>query len=232
MQDIWHGLYEAFFLLLQLDSSVVDAALRTAFVSSLAVMIATLVGVPIGLLLGQRNFFGRTFLVLTSRAAMGLPTVLIGLTCYCLLSRKGPLGDLQLLYTEPAIIFGEFFLALPIIVTWTHSAYRSLDPAIVETTISFQASWWRRTLTLLSELRSPLLLAILTAFGRCATELGIAMLVGGNLKSTRTLATSTALETSRGEFSRGIAMGLIMLLLAVIVALAIAFFNREEEHPK
>jgi len=105
-------------------------------------------------------------------------------------------------------------------------------PAIVETMISFQASWWRRTLTLLSELRSPLLLAILTAFGRCATELGIAMLVGGNLKSTRTLATSTALETSRGEFSRGIAMGLIMLLLAVIVALAIAFFNREEEHPK
>ncbi|MFT5523574.1 MAG: tungstate transport system permease protein [Pirellulaceae bacterium] len=229
MQDISQGLYEAFLLLLQLDSAVLDAAIRTIFVSGSAVAIGTFVGVPIGLVLGQHKFFGSSFLVLLFRAAMGLPTVLIGLTCYCLLSRRGPLGDLGLLYTEPAIILGEFFLALPIIITWTHAAVRSLDPTIIETTITFRASRLRRVFTLLSELRDPIVLAVLTAFGRCATELGIAMLVGGNLRSTRTLATSTALETSRGEFSRGIAMGLIMLLLALVVTMAIAALHREEK---
>ena len=161
---------------------------------------------------------------------MSVPTVLIGLLCYAMLSRRGPLGELDILYTSWGILIGEFLLAVPIIVTWTHGAICGLDPRVMETALTLGAGPVRRWWTYLSEARMGIALAMLTAFARCFTELGIALLVGGNIKfRTRTLTGATALETARGEFARGVAMSLILLFMAVIVTVLIAWLGRQEK---
>jgi tungstate transport system permease protein len=171
----------------------------------------------------------RSLILVLFRAGMSVPTVLIGLLCYALLSRRGPLGGLDLLYTPVGILLGEFCLALPIVVTWTHGAICGLDPRVGETAFTLGAGRLRRWRTCLSEARLGVMLALLTAFARCFTELGIAMMVGGNIKfRTRTLTTATALETARGEFARGVAMSLILLGLAAVVTVLVAWFGRRE----
>lgn len=230
MEMITDGLAEAFQLLLGRDPLVLSAAVRSLWISTAAVAVAGVIGIAIGSLLARTKFFGQSIFVLLFRAGMGMPTVLIGLLGYALLSRRGPLGGLDLLYTPWAIIAGEFCLALPIIVTWTHAAVRNLDPRVAETALTLGASPLRRWRTYLSEARLGVILSLLTAFARCFTELGIAMMVGGNIKyRTRTLATATALETARGEFARGVAMSLILLAMALAMTLLIAWFARPEK---
>ena len=221
------GIRDAVQLLLQLDASVIDAAMISLWVSLLAVFAASVVGVGIGLLLARHKFRGRVILVGMFRVGMSVPTVLIGLLCFGMLSRRGALGEFGLLYTTWAIVIGEFFLALPIITTWTHGAIVRLDPRVAETAFTLGAGNLQRTLTYLNEARLAIVLAVLTAFSRCFTELGIAMMVGGNIPGrTRTLTTATALETSQGEFSRGVAMSLILLMIALLVTVAIAAIDR------
>ena len=157
---------------------------------------------------------------------MGIPTVLIGLVGYALLSRQGPLGMLELLYTPVGIVLGEFALALPIIVSLTHAAIANLDPRVHETAVMLGASGWQRLKTYLGEARLAITLALLTAFARCFTELGIAMMIGGNIKSiTRTLATATTLETARGNLSRAVAMSLVLLLMAIAMTTLISLLS-------
>ena len=229
MDLIGQGIFEALELLLRRDPLVLDAAGRSIWISTLAVATAGGLGTALGLLLARIAVPGRGLIVLLCRAGMGLPTVLIGLIGYALLSRRGPLGELDLLFTPWAIVAGEFCLALPIVITWTHGALTRLDPRVAETARTLGAGPLRRALTYLSEIRLATALALLTAFSRCVTELGIAMMVGGNLKfRTRTLATATALETAQGEFSRGVAMSLILLLLALVVTLVLGLLGRSE----
>jgi len=187
---------------------------------------------PAGSLLARRRFVGRSLLVLFFRAAMGMPTVLIGLVGYALLSRRGPLGALDLLYTPWGVVAGEFALALPIVICWTHAAIGSLDPRAAETALTLGAGPWRRGVTYLSEARLSIILALLTAFARCFTELGVAMMVGGNIKfRTRTIATATALETARGEFARGVAMSLVLFVMALLVMALVGRLGAAEKRP-
>ena len=229
MELIRQGVQDACQLLLSADEQVVDAAIRSLWISSCAVLLATLIGLPLGTLLARRSFPGRSAAVLISRASMAFPTVFIGMVCYALFSRRGPLGLFELLYSPWAIVFGELLLALPIVVSISHGAIRSLDDRVGETARTLGAGVVRRWRTYLSEARVGVTLAILTAFSRCVTELGIAMMVGGNIRDrTRTLATATALETGKGEFARGMAMGLILLVLATGVTIVIVVLSREE----
>jgi len=231
MELIWEGLRDAFRLLLHLDPLVLDATARSLFVSVVAVGLATLVGLPLATLLARVSFPGRALIVLVCRAGMALPTVFVGIVCYALLSRRGPLGPLDLLYTPWAIVFGEFLLALPLIVSIGHGAVTALDRRVGETAWTLGAGPLRRWRTYVSEARVGVTLAVLTAFSRCATELGIAMMVGGNIKHrTRTLASATALETGRGEFGRGMAMGLILLMIGMGVTVVIVYLSRETRH--
>jgi tungstate transport system permease protein len=224
------GFRGAMQLIIARDPLVIDAAVRSLTISTLAVAAAAIVGIPVASCLAMHRFFGRRLIVLLFRAGMSVPTVFIGLMCFGMFSRKGPFGDLDLLYTPIGIVIGEFFLALPIIVSWTYSAIRQLDPRIDETARTLGASRTLRAWTLVSELKPGIALALLTAFARCFTELGIATMVGGNLKyRTRTLTTATALETARGQFERGVAMSLILLAIAATVTLVIAWCGREEE---
>ena len=230
MEMILSGITEAIQLLVSGDALVFDAAWRSIWVSTTAVLIATILGISIGTLLARRRFIGRGLLVTLFRGLMGVPTVLIGLIGYALLARQGPLGTLELLYTPWGIVLGEVILAVPIITSLTHGGIKNLDRRIPETARMLGARPVQRWKTYLSEARLPIILAILTAFARCFTELGIAMMVGGNLKfKTRTLSTSTTLETARGEFSRAVAMSLILLAIAICITVVIALVSREDE---
>ena len=231
MDLIWEGCREAFRLLIHRDPLVFDAAARSVWISLLAVGLATIVGLPVGTLLARMSFPARDLMVLACRAGMALPTVFVGIVCYALFSRRGPLGPLDLLYTPSAIVCGEFLLALPLVVSITHGAVKALDPRVGETAWTLGAGPLRRWRTYLSEARVGVMLAVLTAFSRCVTELGIAMMVGGNIKDrTRTLATATALETGKGEFARGMAMGIVLLAIAMGVTAVIVYVSREEKH--
>lgn len=235
---IREGFQQALKLLLERDASVFDAAVRSVQVSLTAVVAASIVGITIGLVLARKPFPGRNILVVLLRVGMSVPTVLIGLLCYGMLSRNGPFGTIDLgpfgtyqpLYTSTAIVIGEFFLALPIVATWTHGAVSRLDPRVAETARTLGAGPIQRSLTYLSEARIAIVLAVLTAFSRCFTELGIAMMVGGNIKDqTRTLTTATAMENSKGNFAHGVAMCLILLMLALIVTTAISLLSRNQQ---
>ena len=228
MQMIHDGLREAYHLIVSLDPLVMAAALRSLWISTLAVTLAAVFGLPLGTLLARIRVPGNALIVLAFRGGMAVPTVFVGLICYSLFSRHGPAGSLQLVFTPWAIVVGEFLLALPIIVSITHGAIRSLDRRVGETALTLGAGGLRRWQTYISEAQRGVTLAILTAFARCVTELGIAMMVGGNIKGrTRTLATATALETSQGDFARAMAMGAILLLIAMGVMIAIVGLGRE-----
>jgi len=226
MDLLLDGLGEAWRLLVGLDPDVMRAAWRSVWISSLAVSLAAGVGIPFGLVLARKRFPGRRVLIAVTRALMAVPTVFVGLVCYGMFARRGPLAPLDLLYSPWGIVVGELLLALPIVAAISHGAVRALDPRIAETVRTLGAGPWRRAMTYLTEVRLGITLAFLTAFARCVTELGIAMMVGGNIKGrTRTLATATALEAGRGEFARGIAMGIILLVIALGVTAIITLTN-------
>jgi tungstate transport system permease protein len=212
------------------DPAIRSAALRSVWISSLAVLLASVCGLPIGCWLARARFTGRRYLVVLFRAGMAFPTVFVGIVCFGLFARRGPLGPLELLYTPWAIVLGEFMLAFPIVVSLTHGAVHALDPRVSETAWTLGASSWHRWKTYVSEARTGVTLAIIVAFSRCVTELGIAMMVGGNLKDrTRTLATATAMETSKGEFAQGLAMGLVLLSIALVAVALMGRLNREDK---
>jgi len=230
MNLIWQGLSEATRLVVTFDPAVVEVAVRSLWISSLAVALAALVGLPLGTLLARVPFAGRSAVVMAARAGMALPTVFLGIVCYSLFARRGPLGPLELLYTPWAIVCGELLLALPIIVSLSHGAIKALDPRVGETARTLGAGPWRRWRTYLTEARVGVMLAVLTAFSRCVTELGIAIMVGGNIRhQTRTLATATAMETGKGELALAMAMGLILVGIALVASLVIVRLSREDD---
>lgn len=229
MKLLLDGLREAFDLLIALDPSVMAAAWRSLWISTAAVALAAVLGLSSGTALARISFAGKRVLITLVRGAMAVPTVFIGVVCYAVFSRRGPLGPMELLYSPWGIVIGEFLLAFPIVVAITHGAVQSLDPRVWETVRTLGAGPIRRGFTYLSEARSGVLLAVLTAFTRCVTELGIAMMVGGNIKDrTRTLATATALEAGKGEFARGLAMGFLLLAISLAVMSIVALIGREE----
>ena len=230
MNLILDGLREAFDLLIGFDPLVMTAAWRSVWISTAAVTLAAVLGLSSGTALARISFPAKQVVIILVRGAMALPTVFIGVVCYAMFSRRGPLGPLDLLYSPWGIVIGEFLLAFPIIVAITHGAVQSLDPRVWETARTLGAGPLRRAVTYLSEARVGALLAVLTAFARCVTELGIAMMVGGNIKDrTRTLATATALEAGKGEFARGLAMGFLLLAISLAMLSIVAMISREEK---
>jgi tungstate transport system permease protein len=228
MDLLANGLAQAFELIYSGDILVFKAAFRTLWISLSAVFLASLIALPAGASLARTQFRGKRWFILIMRGGIALPTVFVGLFIFAMISRRGPLGSLELIYTPFAIILGEFLLALPIVLTLTHGAVKALDPRVQETALTLGAGPLQRFLTDLSEARTGILLAILSALARCLTELGIAMMVGGNIENrTRTLATAIAQETGQGEFARGLAMGLLLLLLALGVTSFTGLLARE-----
>ncbi len=213
-------------LIRTLDPSLLECVRTTLFCSLTATIAAVLVGVPLAVLLGRKVFPGRNVLVVAAHTGMAVPTVVIGLVLYGLISRTGPLGSLEVLYTRKAIIIGEFALALPIIVALFSSATAGLAPKLEMTARTLGAGRLRTFWTVISETKVGLIAATMSAFGRVCSELGIAMMVGGNIKyHTRTMTTAIAMETAGGEFALALALGLILLLIALGINVAAQVFR-------
>jgi tungstate transport system permease protein len=158
---------------------------------------------------------------------LALPSVVVGLVVYLLLSRSGPLGEWGLLFTLPGIAVGLTILALPIVVALSATAVESMDRQLRVTLISLGANRQQLFLSTLWEARHGIIAAALTAYGRVMTEVGIAMMVGGNIKwQTRTITTAIALETNKGEFAMGIALGLVLLMIAFGVNVSVSFLRK------
>ena len=227
MEYVWEGIIQAFRLILSLDREVLEVVAVSLKVSCASTLLACMLGVPLGLLIGLRAFPGRSAVITVLQTLMALPTVVVGLTVYSFLSRRGPLGVLGLLYTPYAIILGEFILILPIVTALSVSAVRSVDPRVRRAARTLGADDVQVAFAVLREGRLGILASVMAGFGRVIAEVGCAMMLGGNIRgSTRTMTTAIALETSKGEFGFGIALGVILIFLALSVNVFSQYFRR------
>jgi len=228
MDFLLEGLVQAFHLLLSGQEETYSAVWTTLRVSTGSILTCLILGLPAGFLLGFTDFPGRKLLRTVSDTLLALPTVVVGLTVYAFITRRGPLGEFGLLFTQPAIVIGQTILALPIVVSLTAAALEGLDARLGLTLRTLGADGRQVALTSLREAGFALVAAAATAYGRVISEVGVAMMLGGNIKyHTRTITTAMALETNKGEFALGLALGIVLLLIAFSVNGLLALLKRK-----
>ena len=228
MGYILGGIEDALKLILSLDRDVFSTVLLSLRVSATAILFSSLVGVPLGFVIGSGEFRGKKLLVTIFNTLMAFPTVVIGLLVYSFISRQGPLGPLGLLFTPQAMVIGQFILATPIIVALTISATQGIDSRVKLTAMTLGAGPLRIATTILSEARFALMAAVIAGFGRVIAEVGCAMMVGGNIRGyTRTMTTAIALETAKGEFGFGLSLGFILLVVAFSMNILLHWLQSE-----
>lgn len=221
-----NSILSALQLILQCDPEIYQIVWTSVKISLIATMIATLLGVFLGIITAITEFPGKQLLQQILNTLMAMPTVMIGLIFYGLLSRQGPLGDLGLLYTETAVILGQACLIVPLIMNMTRVAVQSADSRLISTLKILGAKTHQQIIPILSELRFAILAGVITGFGRAIGEVGAAMMLGGNIQgSTRTITTAIALETSKGDFELGLALGILLLFIAFTINLSLQIMN-------
>ncbi|WP_147821229.1 ABC transporter permease [Salidesulfovibrio onnuriiensis] len=227
MDYLLHGFFQAFQLLVQGDPETYSAVTATVLVSSMSICASLTLGIPLGFFLGINDFRGKKILRTLLDTLLSFPTVVIGLLVYAFLSKRGPLGDLGLLFTLPGVALGQTLLGLPIIIAMTATAVESLDKRLRPTLITLGATPGQMLSATLLEARYSLMLAAMAAYGRIVSEVGISMMVGGNIKwHTRTITTAIALETGKGEFAVGIALGIVLMIVALAVNIGVAALKK------
>jgi tungstate transport system permease protein len=227
MHDIFSSLGIAIELIARGDAQLGEIVRLSLRVSLTAVVIAATIGFPLGAFLAATRFFGRGVLIVILNGLMGLPPVVVGLTVYLLLSNAGPLGWLQLLYTPAAMIIAQTVLITPIIAALTCELLTELDNEYDEHLRSLGASGLGRARTLLWEGRYGLLTVVLAGFGRAIAEVGAVIIVGGNINHvTRVMTTAIALETARGDLALALALGIILITMAIAINAAVGGLRR------
>jgi tungstate transport system permease protein len=222
--------YAALTLLLAGDEALWGIIWISVKVCFLALVLAAPPAVLMGFALGNYKFPGRRVLIVLIQTLLALPTVVIGLLLYMLLSRQGPFGGMHLLFTQEAMIVGQAVLAFPILAALTLSAVQGADRRAVETARTLGAGRLRETVTMLLEVRFAVMAAMISGFGRVISEIGCAMMVGGNIAGvTRNITTAIALETSKGEFIQGIALGIVLVLIALAINFGLALMQGRGE---
>ena len=223
MLDLGQAFVLAANLILGLDRELVGIIALSLRVSLTATLIAFAVGAPLGMALAVGRFPGRPAAIVVTHALLGLPPVVVGLLVYLLLSRSGPLGSLGLLFTPAAMIVAQAVLGIPIVAALVHRALEGLWQDYGDALRMDGASRAKAGIELLRMGRGALLTAFLAAFGRAIAEVGAILVVGGNIRGfTRTMTTTIALETSKGELALALALGLILIAISVAVS-ALAF---------
>ena len=196
--------------------------------SSVSVILASIWSIPIASILGLRNFPGKRLLKGTFNALIGIPTVALGLFFYLLLSRSGPLGFLGALYKPEGIIIGQAVLITPIIVSFAATAIESIDPDIRNLARTLGATNTRVSITILREASGPVLQSVVAGFNRAIAELGVAMMLGGNIRYvSRVLTTTIALETAKGEIALSLALAIILLAIVYCFSIGLSFLRGE-----
>jgi len=228
--EILEGLIKAIELIVSGDPTVIDITLRSVLISGMALLLSALWSMPLGLTIGFKEFLGKRFLKGIFNALLGIPTVALGLVLYLIFSKAGPLGFLHLLYTPLAIAIGQAILITPIMLSLTIRAVESVDPEIKDLAETLGASEIQAALAVLKESTEGVFLAFIASFNRAIAELGVALMLGGNIRRiTRVLTTTIALETTRGEIVLGIAMTILLLLIVFAVSLATNIVQRRRK---
>jgi tungstate transport system permease protein len=218
VDDLQHGVAEAFRLLLTGDPELYQIIARTLAISTVATALAMLAGIPLGYGLARGRFPGRTVLLSAVNTGMGVPPVVVGLVVWLLLTRSGPLGSLGLIYTKQAMVLAQFVIATPLVVGFTAASVQSLPVELPDLLYTLGAGRLRKLWIIAGEAQLGLLAAIMAGFGAVISEVGASMTVGGNLRgSTRVLTTAIVTETGRGNLPVALALGLLLLALAFTV---------------
>jgi len=229
MSELTQGLIQAFWLVVTLDPDLIEITLRSLQVTVCALAIACLIALPFGAYLAVQRFRFRRTVIAVINALMGLPPVVVGLIVYVFLSRAGPFGVMGLLFTPTAMIIAQVIIIVPLITSIAHQSLRDLWAEYHDLLISMNTSRRQRISTLLWDGRRALLTASLAGFGRGIGEVGAIMIVGGNIDhATRVLTTAIALETGKGNFALALALGFILIALAITVNLLIHWLSRTE----
>jgi tungstate transport system permease protein len=218
MNEVLEGILQAIQLIVSLNPEVLDITARSLYISLSATLVASVIAIPIGGFIHFKEFGGKRGLITVIQALYALPTVLVGLLVWLLLSRSGPFGFLQLLFTPTGMIIGQIVLILPLMIGMTLIALSGVSQTTQDTVISLGATGLQTVITIVKEARFAILGGVILGFGRAIAEVGAAMMIGGNIRGyTRVLTTAIALETSIGNLSLSIALGIILLLIALVV---------------
>jgi tungstate transport system permease protein len=224
---IFEGISEAMRLIASGDPEFWSIVWLSVKLSVISTLLASFLGVPAAFFLVLNKFRGRELIITVSNSLMSIPTVVVGLMVYSILSRRGPLGELGLLFTQTAVVIGQTFLILPVVVSLTVSTIKSLDRSVRETATSLGAGDRQQLLIFFSEARFGVAACLLTAFSRVFAEVGVSMMLGGNIRNyTRTVTTAIALETSKGEFGLSIALGIVLLAVAFAINFTFLKFTK------
>jgi len=216
------GLIKALHLIASRDPEVVEITRRSLAISSTSCSLTTVFAIPLGSLIHFARFRGKRGLVSVIQTLYSLPTVVVGLLVFIIFSRAGPLGGLHLLFTPTVMVIGQVILVMPLMLGLVISALSGVDKAVPETAVSLGASWLQMGLITLREARYAVLTAVITGFGRAFSEVGLAMMAGGNIRGfTRTLTTAISLETSKGDIELSLALGIILLLIALAINITV-----------
>ena len=220
MEEIATGFIRAIELIITLNPVVVEITMRSLTISLSSIILASLFCIPLAGFIESRTFRGKRSLVNFIQTLYSLPTVTVGLLVFLLLSRSGPLGSLNLLFTPTGMVIGQTILISPILIGLTIAAIGAVGMQIKDTASSLGATEFQIILTVIKEAKPAVLAAVLLGFGRALSEVGVAMMIGGNIRGyTRVLTTAIALETSMGYIEYSIALGIILLSISLIINL-------------
>ena len=229
MSDLAGGLIKALQLIISGDPTLYGIVYRSLFFSGTAIILATLWGTPIAMVLGLKEFRGKTLVKTIVNSLIGIPTVVLGLVLFLVFSKGGPLGALELLYTPGGIILGEAILVTPILISITTTAIEAVDPDILKLAKTLGASESQASIAVLKEAVNGVILSNVASFNRAIAELGVALLVGGNIAGlTDILTTAISRYTARGELDLAIALG-IMLMIIVFLVNAVIILARKAQ---
>ena len=218
MAELWQGFVKAIELIVTLDPEVMEIAGRSLRISVTSALLASLICVPLGSLIHFHRFPGKRILVNLIQTFFSVPTVAVGLFVFVLFSRAGPLGGLELMFTPTVMVVGQIILVTPILLGLTISAVSGVDKAILDTAQSLGASGSQVEIVVLKEARFAVMAAVIMGFGRAISEVGIALMVGGNIRGfTRVITTAISIETSRGDLELSIALGIILISIALVI---------------
>jgi len=218
LTELWDGLTKAIELIVSFDPEVMGIAARSLRISVTSALLASLICLPLASLIHFNHFPGKRFLINLIQTFYSIPTVTVGLFVFVLFSRAGPLGGLNLLYTPTIMVLGQMVLITPVLLGLTISALSGVDRTIVDTARSLGASGFQAGLIVIREARFAVMAAVIMGFGRAISEVGCALMVGSNIRGfTRIITTAISLETSKGEVELAIALGIILICIALVV---------------
>jgi len=220
LEEIAAGFISAIELIVTLNPAVVEITMRSLTISLSSILLASLYCIPLAGLIEFHSFRGKRPLINFIQTLYSLPTVTVGLLVFLLLSRSGPLGSLDLLFTPTGMVIGQTLLITPIMIGLTIAAIGAVGTQIRDTARSLGATEFQIILTVIKEAKPAVLAAVLLGFGRALSEVGVAMMIGGNIRGyTRVLTTAIALETSMGNIEFSIALGIILLSISLLINL-------------